>query len=323
MRGVAVHALGSVGARDDAHALATCPTLSEPANQLEAIGILCRGILTADMAAVRDTELALDKRPNADRVRIIAALGAHSSIAAQQVEVALAPVIARATRQAHVASALVATTRQSVTRRHSDRNFVYWATCDPEGFSRSAWSATLHAAGARIWDRNWNRLTAQADAAVRQRSAARAGTDESGADILDKATALARDAAIQSLVDSALSDDAAVRRRAWLNALEDAEQMPGTVAWTRYTQAVRAELGATTWTTTNNLIGDHVSVIINELPWIAGFVGMISLSAEAAIAAAKAGAVRSRAERIAAYVDIDDALAAAKDGTNASLPRTA
>lgn len=323
VRGAAVQALSSVGAQDDARALAAIGSLSDSTNQLEVVRLLGRGILAADLAAVQDTESVLANRTNAERVRIIAALGAHSSATALEVEESLAPVVARATRQSHIAAALVEETRSTVGRRHSERNFVYWVTNDPDGFSRFAWSAALHAAGARVWDRNWARLTAQADSTVRHRSVARTGSDDSGVAVLDKAMGTARDAAIRSLVESALAGEASVRRRAWLNALEQAERMPGTVAWVRYTQTVRAELGATAWTTTNNLIGDHVSVIINELPWIAGFVGMIALAAEAATASARSGAVRSRAHVIAEFDSIDEAVDGATTGLADILSRTA
>ncbi|HET8930194.1 MAG TPA: hypothetical protein VFN21_06005 [Acidimicrobiales bacterium] len=320
---MAAHAVGSVGARDDARALVGIGSLANPTNQLRVVRLLGRGILAADMTAVRETERVLADRTNGERVRIIAALGAHSSTAAQAVEASLAPVIVRASRQTHTAAALVEATRVIVGARHSERSFVYWVTNDPDGFSRFAWSAALHAAGARVWDRNWSRLVARADTTVRHRRAARAGSEHAEAATLDKAIEVARDAAIRSLVESALSDEASVRRRAWLNALEQAERMPGTVAWARYTQTVRAELGATAWTTTNNLIGDHVSVIINELPWIAGFVGMIALAAEAATASARSGAVRDQAQIISAYDDVDEALATAMAGSGGTLPRTA
>lgn len=323
VRGVAAHAIESMGARDEAKALVGIGSLSDPTNQLRVVRLLGRGILAADMTAVRDTEQVLADRTNPERVRIIAALGAHSSNSAQAIEALLAPVITRASRQTHIAATLVESTRATVGRRHSERNFVYWATNDPDGFSRFAWSAALHTAGARIWDRNWSRLVAQADTVVRHRRAARAGSEQADAATLDKAIEVARDAAIRSLVESALSDEASVRRRAWLNALEHAERMPGTVAWARYTQTVRAELGATAWTTTNNLIGDHVSVIINELPWIAGFVGMIALSAEAATASARSGAVRDQAQIISEFDDVDEALAAVRSGSDSALPRIA
>lgn len=322
VRGVAARALECLGARDGARELIALGPLEDSANQLAAVRSLGRGILTADVAAVHATEAALAGRDNAERVQIIAALGARSSTASQRTEVSLAPLIGRATRQTHIASTLIDATREIVGERHSERHFVYWVTDDPDGFCRFAWSASLQAAGARIWDRNWRRLTAQLDGSTHRRPAAN-HDDQARAAALAKATRLARDAAVRSLVESALADDQSVRRRAWLNALEAAERTPGTVAWVRSTRAIREQLAPAAWTTTNNLIGDHVSVIVNELPWIAGFVGMIALAAEAATSAARSGAVLAGAHAMAGFDDFDDALAAARASSTDTLARTA
>lgn len=322
VRGVAAHALDCLGAHDCARELVTLGPLETSAHQLAAVQTMGRGILAADVAAVQATEQALTGRENSERVQIIATLGARSSRSAQETESCLAPLVARATRQGHVAPALVEDTRTTVGGRHSDRNFVYWVSEDPDGFCRFAWSASLEAAGARVWDRNWQRLIAQAEATMWHRPPT-SHTDPERVEALESATTLAREAAIRSLVESALSDDPSIRRRAWLNALEAAERSPGTVAWVRYTQSMRDRLPPTTWTTTNSLIGDHVSVIVNDLPGIAGFVGMIALAAEATIAAARTGAVLTGAKAMAEFDDFDAALAAARIRSTDTLAWTA
>jgi hypothetical protein len=322
VRGVAAPALECVGARDGARKLASLGPLGDSANQLAAVRTLGRGILAADVAAVRATEEALVGWDNTERVQVIAALGARSSTAAQQTEHSLAPLVGHATRQTHIASTLIDAAREVVGGRHAERHFVYWVSDDPDGFCRFAWAAALQAAGARIWDRNWQRLTAQLDTTTRHRSTS-LHDDPTRSEALADASVLARDAAIRSLVESALSDDQTVRRRAWVHALEAAERTPGTVAWVRYTQEMRAQLPPASWTTTNNLIGDHVSVIVNELPWIAGFVGMIALAAEIATSAARSGAVIAGARAMAKCDDFADALAAARARSGNGLARTA
>lgn len=306
VREIGAHALDSVGDQRDAATLETVGSLTDPSNQLAVVRALGRGILAADVAAVHHTEAALVNRSNQDRVAIISALGAHSATAAQQVEASLEPLIKRATRQTHVAADLIESTRATVADRHSDRQFVYWVSNDPDGFCRFVWSASLHAAGGRVWDRNWNRLLAQADALTQGRRS------RTSSETLERASLIARDAAIRSLVESALSDDPQARKQAWSLALEHAEDMPGTIAWTRHAQTLRADLGAITWATSNSLIADHVAVIINELPWIAGFVGMIALAAEAAGAAARTASVVAGAQAMTPLADLDEALAAAK-----------
>ncbi len=323
VRGVAARALACIGARDGARELVSLGPLEDSANQLAAVRTLGRGILTADVAAVRATEEALAGWENGERVQIISALGARSAKASQQTEQSLAALIGHAARRSHIASALIDSARETVANRHGERHFVYWVSDDPDGFCRFAWSASLQAAGARIWDRNWRRLTAQLDLTTRHRSASSAHDDPSRSEALADASSLARDAAIHSLVESALCGDQTVRRRAWLNALEAAERTPGTVAWVRFTQEMRAHLPPASWTTTNNLISDHVSVIVNELPWIAGFVGMIALAAETATSTARSGAVIAGARAMAKCDDLDDALAAARARPGDGLARTA
>ena len=114
---------------------------------------------------------------------------------------------------------------------------------------------------------------------------------------------------------AALSCDPGVKSNAWDDAVEAAYYTRGAETWSADAYAIRARVGEARWATANRSARGTVRVVINELPYVVGRIGMIALAAEACTAAARAAAVRAGAEAMIGIHDVDAAVRAA----NASM----
>jgi hypothetical protein len=284
--------------------------------QLEAVGVLARATLTADIAAVGVVSMALSGRDHDARARLVTALGRLSGSSWQQIDASVDKLVTKSSEEQHIATSLVQGTREVISHRQTKHEFAAWVSRRPDGFARFAWSAALRAAGERLWDRNWSKIASligpQGEPGIRPLPPT---IPQRGWLTLGQSAAVARKAAVDRLVTAALSNDPEVKATAWDDAVEAAYYTRGAETWSADAFAIRTRVGEARWATANRSARGTVRVVINELPYVVGRIGMIALAAEACTAAARAIAVRAGAEAMIGIHDVDAAVRAA----NASM----
>ncbi len=295
------------------------------ATQLRAVTLLGQATLTADIAALGTVAKALEGRNHADRARLVAVLGHLSGGSWPQVEASVTKLVTKASEEQHLAGRLVQRTRDVLAQRQGRHEFATWVAKNPAGFARYTWSVALRAAGERLWDHNWDKVAQLGNTPVTpDHPLVDPITPQRGWLDLRRSAQLARAAAIDHLVNAALSNDAKLRRDAWDDAIEAAYYAKGTETWSAETYELRARVGEAAWATANRSARSTVRVVINELPYVVGRIGMVALAAEASTAAARATAVRAGALAIVGVTDVDRAERAAQASmTSAVLPLSA
>lgn len=281
--------------------------------QLEAVGLLARATLTADIAAVGVVSVALSGRSHEDRARIVTALGRLSGHSWQQVDESVDRLVTKASEEQHIAVSLVQGTREVISRRQTRHEFATWVARKPDAFARYAWSAALRTAGERLWDRNWEKVASLNSPAPGYGGFPPPPTasPKRGWLPFDDSAAVARTSAVDSLVAAALSSDPEKKAHAWDDAVEAAYYTRGAETWSADAYAIRTRVGEARWATANRSARSTVRVVINELPYVVGRIGMVALSGEACTAAARAIAVRAGAEAMIGITNVDAALRAA------------
>ncbi len=313
---IAAGALDSTGGSFYRDALGRVGCVDEPSAQLRIVRLLGRGVLTADVAAVQAVETAIAGRSNDDRARIIATLGRLSAAAGHTTDATIEPLLRNSARECNLAVPLVRAARSKIATRQTSHEFIKWVTVEPASFSHWVWAASLRAAGERVWDRSWGKIAERLDGGSRISVTSNRGDDRrSGWVPFDISATSARRAGVDALIAAALSEDHSRRAQAWREAMRQAELARGSFTWAGFANEVRAAMGPTTWTTTNHVIGTQVAVIINDLPYIAGYLGMIALAAEAATAPVRAAVMCVGARATNGRRNIDDAVSAAIAGS--------
>ncbi len=306
--------------------MSTLGPTDDQATQLRAVTLLGQATLTADIAALGTVAKALEGRNHADRARLVAVLGQLSGGSWPQVDASVTKLVTKSSEEQHLAGRLVQRTRDVLAQRQRAPRVRELGGEEPCGFARYTWSVALRVGrratlGSQLGEGGAAREHASTPDHPhgRRRSRPNAGWLD-----LRRSAQLARAAGIDSLVNAALSDDTNLRRDAWDDAIEAAYYAKGTETWSAEAYGLRARVGEAAWATANRSARSTVRVVINELPYVVGRIGMIALAAEASTAAARATAVRAGALATIGVADIDRAERVAQASmTSAVLPLSA